>query len=222
MADREGNTPHPPATPEFGHVSPGGPAHEYPAHGNVHVVKFSVGAYDNNVYLLSSSGEAIVVDGAAEPDRIIREISSRALSALAVVETHNHPDHTAALPALVAALTAPVLAHAADRMPVPTESLEDGQRVRVGEAEVVVLHTPGHTPGSLSFLVEGFLFSGDTLFPGGPGNTEGSPAAFDEIMRSVDRLFQLPEDTLVCPGHGLDTTIGRERPYLEVWRKRGW
>jgi glyoxylase-like metal-dependent hydrolase (beta-lactamase superfamily II) len=188
----------------------------------VHIVKVSVGPYDNNVYLLSSSGQAIVVDGAAEPDRIIREVSSRALTVSAIVQTHNHPDHTAALPALVAALNAPVLAHPADRMPVPTESLEDGQLVQVGGADVVVFHTPGHTPGSLSYLVEGFLFSGDTLFPGGPGNTEGSPTAFDQIMRSVDRLFELPDDTRVCPGHGLDTTIGRERRYLEVWRTRGW
>jgi glyoxylase-like metal-dependent hydrolase (beta-lactamase superfamily II) len=85
-----------------------------------------------------------------------------------------------------------------------------------------VLHTPGHTPGSLCLVSEPFLFSGDTLFPGGPGATDADPMRFAQIMTSLGRLFALPDETRVCPGHGLDTFIGRERPYVETWRDRGW
>jgi len=107
-------------------------------------------------------------------------------------------------------------------MPVRADALGEGDRLTVGSAEVAVIHTPGHTPGSLCFLLGDHLFTGDTLFPGGPGNTGGNRSAFETIMRSLDRLFELPDATRVSPGHGLDTTLGRERPYLEVWRTRGW
>jgi glyoxylase-like metal-dependent hydrolase (beta-lactamase superfamily II) len=185
------------------------------------VVKLSVGPYDNDVYLVASGGEAILVDGAAEPKRILDEVASRDLGVRAIVQTHNHPDHTQALRDLVEALAVPVLAHPDDRMPVPTEPLMGGESLPVGGATVRVIHTPGHTPGSTCYSVGGFLFSGDTLFPGGPGNTDGDRARFARIMGSLDRLFELPDDTRICPGHGVDSTIGRERPYLEVWRARG-
>jgi glyoxylase-like metal-dependent hydrolase (beta-lactamase superfamily II) len=84
------------------------------------------------------------------------------------------------------------------------------------------MHTPGHTPGSISLVAGPFLFSGDTLFPAGPGATDGNAARFTQVMQSVDRLFELPDHTRICPGHGLDSTIGRERPYVETWRARGW
>jgi glyoxylase-like metal-dependent hydrolase (beta-lactamase superfamily II) len=223
---QDAETPHPPATPEFGHVVMGGPAHTYRPSGvtDVTVSKFAVGPYDNNVYVVASGGDAIVIDGAAEPDRILREVEG--LRVAAIVETHNHPDHTAALPALVEALAVRVLAHPDDPMPVPAEPLASGVRVGVGVVELIVLHTPGHTPGSLCFLLESpgaepHLFTGDTLFPGGPGNTSGG-GRFERIMRSLDELFALPDATRVSPGHGLDTTIGRERPYLRTWRDRGW
>lgn len=213
-------TPHPPTTPEFGHVVRGGPAHRYPLDGTLQVVKFAVGGFDNNVYVIASGGHALVVDGAAEPERILGEVSD--VEVVGIVQTHNHPDHVQALSALVDALHVPVHAHPDDPMPVPTLPLADGDVLRVGAVEVSALHTPGHTPGSSCFRVGGFLFSGDTLFPGGPGNTMGNAERFSQIMAAVDRLFRLPDHTRICPGHGLDTSIGRERPYVEVWRSRGW
>jgi glyoxylase-like metal-dependent hydrolase (beta-lactamase superfamily II) len=223
MSERRNQaTPHPPATTEFGLVTQGGPAHEYPPEGAMGVVKFSVGSYDNNVYLIASDGDAVIVDGAAEPERILSEVDRMGARVTAILQTHNHFDHTGALSALVQKLKVPVLAHPADRMPVGTEPIEDGERLAVGSLEVVALHTPGHTPGSMSYLAGAHLFSGDTLFPAGPGNTGRDRRAFKQIMRNIDRLFELPDDTRVSPGHGLDTTIGRERPYVEVWRARGW
>jgi len=213
-------TPRPPATGEFGAVEPGGPAHVYPFGDGVRVTKFSVGAFDNNIYIVSSGGEAVLVDGAAEPERILREVEG--LTVIAIVQTHNHPDHVQALPRLVEVLGAPVRGHPEDRLPVASEPLDDGDIIPVGDAELGVLHTPGHTPGSVCLTGGGFLFSGDTLFPGGPGNTSGNADAFGQIMVSLDRLFALPDATHVCPGHGIDTTIGRERPYVETWRRRGW
>jgi glyoxylase-like metal-dependent hydrolase (beta-lactamase superfamily II) len=214
-------TPHPPATPEFAYVVPGGPAHRYAPDGGASVTKLSVGRFDNNVYMVASDGEAVIVDGAAEAERILTEVNG--LTVKAILETHNHFDHTGALRELVRALNVPVLAHPDDPMPVPTEPLREGDRVEVGSVALEVLHTPGHTPGSLSFRLGDHVFTGDTLFPAGPGNTEGNRTAFEEIMRSVDRLFSLlPDHARISPGHGLDTTIGRERPYVEVWRARGW
>ncbi len=220
-------TPHPPLTAEFAHVTPGGPAHVYAeVEGGVRVTKFSVGPYDNNVYVIASDGEAIVVDGAAEPERIIAETGG--LRVVGIVETHGHPDHVQALPALVERLGAPVLAHPGDAWPVPTQAVTDGETFTAGRAVVGVLHTPGHTPGSTTYALLGSdgtpvqLFTGDTLFPGGPGNTRGDHGAFDQVMRSVDALFSFRDDVVVSPGHGVDTTLGRERPYVEVWRRRGW
>jgi glyoxylase-like metal-dependent hydrolase (beta-lactamase superfamily II) len=219
-----GETPHPPSTPEFGFVTPGGPTHVYSRDDGMEVKKFSVGPFDNNVYVIrcSSTKDALVVDGAADPERILREVEGSTVRA--IVETHGHPDHVQALPRLVEALGVPVLAHSGDarRMPVKTEQLRDGQTILVGTVELRVMHTPGHTPGSVSLVARDHLFSGDTLFPAGPGGTEGNKDRFREIMRSLDRLFELPDPMRICPGHGLDSTIGRERPYLETWRARGW
>lgn len=219
-----GETPRPPATAEFGAVEPGGPAHAYAPDGCMRVTKRSVGGFDNNVYVIHCTGTnaALIVDGAAEPERLLHDVDG--LEVVGIVETHGHPDHVQALPRLVEALGCPVYAHPGDasRMPVATVALSDGSVLRVGEIEVGVLHTPGHTPGSICLRARGFLFSGDTLFPGGPGATGGNPARFAEVMGSLDRLFALPDDTRVCPGHGIDTFIGREGPYVETWRARGW
>jgi glyoxylase-like metal-dependent hydrolase (beta-lactamase superfamily II) len=199
-----------------------GPAHVYPpVDGAPHVVKLSVGPYDNNVYVLSGGGEAIVVDGAAEPDRILEQVEG--LRVIAVVETHDHPDHVQALAALVRALGCPVRANPDDRWPVTIEPLRDGESLEIGGFELRAVHTPGHTPGSTCYVTGPYLFSGDTLFPGGPGNTDGDAQRFGRVMESLDVLFAtLPDTTRICPGHGLDSTIGRERPHVEEWRARGW
>ena len=216
-----GETPHPPSTPEFGAVTPGRPAHAYPDAGGLSVKKFSVGPYDNNVYVMSSGGEALIVDGANDADRIIAEIDGMRVKA--IVQTHGHFDHVQALRSLVDTLNVPVYANRGDRpMSVHIEPFGEGDDLTVGDVTVRVMHTPGHTPGSLCFAAGSFLFSGDTLFPGGPGATDGDPQRFAQVMTSLGRLFALPDETRVCPGHGLDTFIGRERPYVEAWRRRGW
>ena len=153
------------------------------------MVKLSVGPYDNNVYLISSGGEAVIVDGAADAERILGEVTSRGLTVTAIVETHGHPDHVQALADLVRALDVPVLAGAGDRWPVPTEPLADGHTLTVGDTQVRAIHTPGHTPGSTCYVVPGFLFSGDALFPGGPGKTENAAkfASGNDVARPIVR-----------------------------------
>jgi len=220
--ERPGTTPHPPPTAEFGSVEPGGPAHAYEPRDGMAVTKFSVGPFDNNVYIVrcEQTNKALIIDGATDPERILTE--AKTTDVVAIVQTHAHPDHVQALEGLVAALKIPVYAHTGEgRLPVRSEPLGDGSVVRVGALEISVWHTPGHTRGSLSFVAPGFLFSGDTLFPGGPGRTTSRPY-FRQIMESVERMVALGDDTQVCPGHGLDTTIGRERQYVETWRARGW
>jgi glyoxylase-like metal-dependent hydrolase (beta-lactamase superfamily II) len=198
------------------------PAQVYPpADGAPHVAKLSVGPYDNNVYVLSGGGEAIIVDGAAEPDRILEQVEG--LRVNAIVQTHDHADHVQALAALVRELGCPVRAHPDDRWPVPIEPVRDGETFEIGGFALRAMHTPGHTPGSTCYVTGPYLFSGDTLFPGGPGNTDGDAQRFARVMESLDVLFAtLPDATRICPGHGLDSTIGRERPHVEEWRARGW
>jgi glyoxylase-like metal-dependent hydrolase (beta-lactamase superfamily II) len=196
--------------------------------GPAEITKISVGAMDNNVYLIAVGDEAAVVDGgSAEVDAVLAELGDRRLTS--VLQTHNHGDHIAELPDLVERAKVPVLAHPADadRIPVSTEKIDDGATVGLGGCIFKVLYTPGHTPGGVCFLLEeageSHLFAGDTLFPGGPGNTWGRKEAFEQIMDSLEtKLFVLPDSTYVYPGHGADTTIGAERPQLETWRRRGW
>jgi glyoxylase-like metal-dependent hydrolase (beta-lactamase superfamily II) len=219
----EDETPHPPATAEFGAVTPGGPTHMYADAAGLQVKKFSVGSFDNNVYVISSNGVALIVDGANDAERILAEVAD--VTVKAILQTHGHPDHVQALTTLKGALDVPIYAHGRDArlLPVNSEDLGEGDAIRIGDATVRVFHTPGHTPGSLCFVSEPFLFSGDTLFPGGPGNTWGDPNAFAQIIDSVENaLFTLDDDTVVYPGHGRDTTIGTERPHLQEWKDRGW
>ncbi|HKY47433.1 MAG TPA: MBL fold metallo-hydrolase [Acidimicrobiia bacterium] len=186
----------------------------------------AVGPFDNRVYILSCpvTKRAVVIDAADEADRIIAACDG--LDVQAILTTHGHSDHIQAVDEVKAALDVPFLLHPADRqIAVRTFDgpLKDGDEYPVGTINIHVIHTPGHTPGSVSFVVEPIIFSGDTLFPGGPGATRWEYSSFGQIMDSVEKkLMVYPDPTLVYPGHGAGTTVGQERPHLEEWRKRGW
>lgn len=188
--------------------------------------KVVVGPYENNVFVLrcTQTGEAILIDAANEHELLLE--LCRDLGVRSVLETHGHADHIQAVPQVRdAGYRVAVTADDAAMLPSYDDILEDDSVVQVGRLRLHTLHTPGHTPGSMCFRLEGspILFSGDTLFPGGAGNTFGSDAAFDQIIEQIDRrLFTLPADTIVLPGHGLDTTIGTERPHLDEWIERRW
>ena len=188
--------------------------------------KLVVGPLENNVFVLASvaTGEAVIIDAAAEPDVITKAVAD--VEPVAILTTHGHHDHVGAAVELKRRLAIPFRIHAADAERAgiePDLGLEDGEEIAVGDLRVGVVHTPGHTPGSTCFTLVGHLFSGDTLFPGGPGATRFPESSFELIIESItDRLFTLPDETLVYPGHGLDTTIGTERPQLPEWIARGW
>jgi glyoxylase-like metal-dependent hydrolase (beta-lactamase superfamily II) len=187
--------------------------------------KIVVGPYENNVFVLrdKGTGEGLIIDAANEHDLLIPV--ARAANVRRVLTTHGHWDHIQAVTAARnAGIDVGVGPADAGMLPGYDFVVADEDVIEVGDLRLHALHTPGHTAGSVCFTLEGWpiLFSGDTLFPGGPGATQ-SPKAFAEIIRSLDnRLLPLPEDTLVLPGHGLDTTIGTERPHLGEWAERGY
>ncbi len=188
--------------------------------------KVVVGPMDNNVFVLrcKQTGDALLIDAANEHERLL-ELCQH-LGVRTVIETHGHWDHIQAVPELRdAGYSVHVTAEDAAMLPAYDEILEDESVIEVGRLRLHTIHSPGHTPGSMSFRLDGapILFSGDTLFPGGPGNTSFEGGDFDTIIASLDRrLFTLPADTIVLPGHGDDTTIGTERPHLQEWIDRGW
>jgi glyoxylase-like metal-dependent hydrolase (beta-lactamase superfamily II) len=192
----------------------------------VEIHKVVVGPMDNNVYVLrcTETGDAVLLDAANEHDRLLE--LCKALGVRSVLETHGHWDHIQAVPQLRdAGYSVSVTAEDAGMLPSYDEVLEDESTVTVGRLRLHTLLTPGHTPGSMCFRLEGHpvLFSGDTLFPGGPGATGFEGGDFPTIIRSIEgRLLTLPPDTLVLPGHGDSTTIGDERPHLQEWIDRGW
>jgi len=189
--------------------------------------KVVVGPVDNNVFVLrcKQTGEAVLIDAANEHERLLE--LCRALGVRKVLETHGHWDHIQAVPAVRdAGYDVGVTADDAGMLPSYDFVIEDDSVIEVGRLRLRTIHTPGHTPGSMCFLVEGspVLFSGDTLFPGGPGATKFEGGDFPTIISSIEsRLFgPLAADIVVMPGHGDDTTIGTERPHLQEWIDRGW
>lgn len=185
---------------------------------------------DNNVWIIANDREAVVVDPAHDAQAIAAVVGDRDL--LAIVCTHAHNDHVNAAPALAALTGAPILLHP-DDLPLwkqahpddsPDEDLRDGQRLVVAGTYLHVRHTPGHSPGSVSLYLPALdaVFTGDTLFKGGPGATGRSFSDFPTIIRSIrERLLVLPPETVVHTGHGDTTTIGDEAPHLDEWTARG-
>ena len=214
-----------------GHVEPGGPAVTRELAG-LTVGKVSVGgAWDNNAYLLrcTETGAQLLVDAADEAPRVLAMVGDAGLER--VVTTHRHQDHWKALAAVVAATGARTAAGRddVDGIPVTTdEPLADGDEIRLGRCVLRVITLVGHTPGSVALRYDEpgggpHLWTGDSLFPGGPGKTAG-PADFTSLMDDLEtKVFgPLPDETWVYPGHGDDTTLGAERPQLAAWRARGW
>ena len=213
-----------------GDVHVGGPAdvHELPG---LIVSKIAVGPMSNNAYLLRcrDTGEQVLVDAAAEPEALLDLIGEDGIEA--VITTHRHADHWQALGEVVAATGATTVAGRLDAEGIPVMTdvlLDDGDEVVFGSVTLRAIHLVGHTPGSIALLYDDpegqpHLFTGDCLFPGGVGKTAG-PEDFASLYDGVvTKIFDvLPDETWVYPGHGNDTTVGRERPALEEWAARGW
>ena len=212
-----------------GNVEVGG-AYDVRELAGLTVTKVATNPFNNNCYLLrdTTSGDTLLVDAAGDPERLLVALGDGTL--VGIVETHGHWDHWQGLVAMVEATRAPVLATAADagELPVPVDRLlADGDVVTVGAHDLTAITIVGHTPGSvaLHYAAEGgHLFTGDTLFPGGVGNTDKDTARFASLINDVETKFfgALPDSTWVYPGHGGDTTLGAERPSVTEWRARGW
>jgi glyoxylase-like metal-dependent hydrolase (beta-lactamase superfamily II) len=217
-----------------GNVSVGGPAQTRELPG-LAITKVAVGPMDNNAYLLrcTSTSDLLLIDAANEPETLIGLLGGEPLAT--IVTTHRHGDHTAALEAVTRETGADTVAHVADApaLPIaPTMLVSHGDTISVGDASLKIIHLRGHTPGSIAILYdadgalagEPHLFTGDSLFPGGPGNTQQDPERFNSLMTDLEeRIFaDLPDGTWVYPGHGGDTTLGTERPHVAEWRARGW
>ena len=216
-----------------GAVLPGGPTdvRELDA---LTIRKASVGPQDNNAYLLTCrrTGLQLLVDAADDADRLAALVGEGSGDLAVIVTTHQHWDHHRALAAMVKGTGARTAAGSADAdaLPVPPgQLLEHGDEVTFGEVRLEVVHLRGHTPGSIALVYHDptghpHVFTGDSLFPGGVGNTEGDAQRFTALLDDVEqRLFDvLPDDTWCYTGHGADTTLGAERPQLPDWRTRGF
>ena len=189
----------------------------------IQIDKLELGPFGTNAYVLvcRHTNESVIVDAPADAQRILNIVKDT--SPKFILITHNHMDHTGALADLKTTLDLPIAAHADDAggLPVSADQLiSDGDEIEFGDIRLSVLHTPGHTPGSVCFLAGNYLIAGDTLFPDGPGRT-GSPADFKRIVESLAvKVFLLPEDTQVFPGHGGSTVLQKERRAFEAFSAR--
>ncbi|MDG5802832.1 MBL fold metallo-hydrolase [Streptomyces ossamyceticus] len=212
-----------------GAVKVGGPAdvHELP---DLMISKVAVGPMENNAYLLRcrATDEQLLIDAANDAGTLLTLIGDDGIAS--VVTTHQHGDHWQALAEVVAATGARTFAGRddAEGIPVPTDVLvDDGDTIRVGRVELTARHLVGHTPGSIALVYDDphghpHVFTGDCLFPGGPGRTT-RPEDFTSLMSGLETMvFVLPDETWIYPGHGNDTTLGAERPHLGAWHERGW
>ena len=190
---------------------------------NVTITRLELGPFGTNAYIVvcQATGDSILVDAPAEAGEILRQLDGT--NPRYIVISHSHFDHIQALDEVKSELKIPVAVHPLDaaNLPSPPDvELADGDTINVGQLKIRVLHTPGHTPGGLSFLVGKYLISGDTIFPGGPGKT-GTPADFKQIVDSiVTKIFVLPDDTEVYPGHGDPTVLGKEKKEFAVFASR--
>jgi hydroxyacylglutathione hydrolase len=190
---------------------------------NLRIDKLQLGPYGTNAYIVicNITSDSLVIDAPAEADSITSLLEGTVPRYILL--THDHMDHIGALAELRKALQVPLVAHAADSVrlsPAPETTVNDGDKLKLGDLEVSVLHTPGHTPGSICFHTGRHLFSGDTLFPGGPGKT-WAPGAFSQIMKSIrTKLLILPDDTFIYPGHGETTVLKKEREEIGIFDSR--
>ena len=189
----------------------------------IQIERYELGPFGTNSYIMTclKTGDSVVVDAPGDAPKMLGQLQQT--NPKYILMTHNHMDHTGALAELKSALDVPIAAHPADadRMPLaPDMLLGDGDGVTFGNLRLAVMHTPGHTPGSLCFYTEGYLISGDTLFPDGPGKT-GTPTDFRQIVDSLQsKIFVLPDDTQVFPGHGNQTVLGKEKHAFEAFSAR--
>jgi glyoxylase-like metal-dependent hydrolase (beta-lactamase superfamily II) len=217
-----------------GDVSVGGPADTRELPG-LTITKVSVGPMDNNAYLLrcTQTGELALIDAANDAGTLLALIGDTPLAT--IITTHQHWDHHGALREVQEATSAATAAHPLDApgLPIPvTQPVHHGDTIAVGDARLSVIHLRGHTPGSIALCYDGngalaagpHIFTGDSLFPGGPGNTNNDAARFTQLIDDLEeRVFgELPDGTWVYPGHGKDTSLGTERPHVPEWRARGW
>ena len=190
---------------------------------SIQIDKLELGPFGTNAYILIclQTGASVLVDAPAEAGKILEGL--KGTDPEYILMTHSHMDHTGALAELKSFLNIPIAAHCDDAGNLPLQPdilLNDGDVISAGNIHLTVLHTPGHTPGSLCFLTGNYLIAGDTLFPGGPGKT-GSPADFTKIMESLaGKIFVLPEDTRIYPGHGDSTILKKEKEAFEAFSTR--
>ena len=190
---------------------------------DIQIERLELGPFGTNAYIVicQKSRDSMVIDAPAEASTIMERLQGT--TPKYILLTHNHMDHLLALAELHSTLKVPLAAHALDTqgLPSPPEILlNDGDTISLGNLKFEVLHTPGHTPGGLCFKAGRYLISGDTIFPGGPGAT-GSPDAFKQIIKSItEKIFVLPDDTQIYPGHGDATVLKKEKDEFAVFSSR--